>query len=113
MDRLVALAGSALAAPAATFEGIEFYPEFAQKAALVYSRLARNHPLPDGSKRVAYLCMIEFIERNGYAWDPTTIAEASLEETIQVLKGTAAGTIAEKDFVEWVRTHIKTSPDPV
>lgn len=111
MDRLVALAESALAAPAASFEGIEFYPEFAQKAALLYSRLARNHPLPDGNKRVAYLCMIEFIERNGYAWDPTTGAEASLEETIRVLEETAAGTIAERDFVEWVRTRIHSSSD--
>jgi prophage maintenance system killer protein len=27
--------------------------------------LAKNHPLPDGNKRAAYLAMIEFLARNG------------------------------------------------
>ena len=40
------------------------------KAAVLCSRLLRNHPLPDGNKRVAYLCMIELIRRNGREWRP-------------------------------------------
>lgn len=70
-DHLVALDESALAAPAAAFGGDEFYPEFADKAAVLCSRLARNHPLPDGNKRTAYLCLIEFVERNGYSLEMT------------------------------------------
>lgn len=55
----MALAESALNAPAAAYGGVEFYPEPHQKAAVLYSRLVRNHPLPDGNKRVAFICMIE------------------------------------------------------
>jgi hypothetical protein len=28
----------------------------------------KNHPLPDGNKRAAFLTMVEFIERNGLEW---------------------------------------------
>jgi death-on-curing protein len=49
----IALAESALHAPAASFGGVDFYPECALKAAVLCVRLARNHPLPDGNKRAA------------------------------------------------------------
>jgi prophage maintenance system killer protein len=48
-DHLVALAESALGSPAASFEGHEFYPDLPRKAAVLFSHLARNHPLPDGN----------------------------------------------------------------
>lgn len=54
------LAESALHAPAATFGGVEFYLDLARKAAVLASRLINNHPLPDGNKRVGYLCALEF-----------------------------------------------------
>jgi hypothetical protein len=38
------LAESALHAPAATFGGVEFYPSFEMKAAVLCSRLARKSP---------------------------------------------------------------------
>lgn len=50
MPRVVDLASSALALPASGWGGQDAYPEFAQKAGLLASRLARNHPLPDGNK---------------------------------------------------------------
>ena len=49
----IGLAESALHAPAAGFGGVEFYPDMIDKAAVLCVRLARNHPLPDGNKRVA------------------------------------------------------------
>ena len=52
----VDLAESALMAPRASFECHEFYGTFAEKAAVLCSRLIRNHPLVDGNKRVGYLC---------------------------------------------------------
>ena len=51
----IGLAESALHAPEMGFGGVEFYPELLDKAAVLCVRLARNHPLPDGNKRVAYL----------------------------------------------------------
>jgi death-on-curing protein len=49
---------SALAAPFAGFGSDLFYPDPAQRAAIVCSRIIRNHPLPDGNKRCGYLCML-------------------------------------------------------
>ena len=44
---------SALHAPQAGFGDVEFYPEFVDKAAVLVVRIAKNHPLPDGNKRLA------------------------------------------------------------
>ena len=49
------LADSALHAPAAGFGDTDFYPDFVDKAAVLIVRLARNHPLPDGNKRAAWV----------------------------------------------------------
>jgi len=51
------LADSALHAPSAEFGGEEFYPDFVDKAAVLMVRLAKNHPLPDGNKRVAWVAL--------------------------------------------------------
>jgi hypothetical protein len=32
--------------------------------------LATNHPLTDGNKRMAFLAMVEFVERTGFEWVP-------------------------------------------
>ncbi|MGH7100656.1 MAG: type II toxin-antitoxin system death-on-curing family toxin, partial [Stellaceae bacterium] len=69
----IGLADSALHAPAASFEDVELYPDVIDKAAVLCVRLARNHPLPDGNKRVAYLAMIEFLARNGIEWAPPSL----------------------------------------
>jgi hypothetical protein len=45
----IGLADSALHAPAMGFGGVEFYPDLIDKAAVLCARLARNHPLPDGT----------------------------------------------------------------
>jgi len=86
----IGLAESALHAPAATFEGVEFYPDVLDKAAVLCVRLARNHPLPDGNKRVAYLAMVELLVRNGVDWLPP-----SVDETVATVEGAAAGEISE------------------
>ncbi len=51
----IGLAESALHAPGMGFAGVEFYPDVVDKAAVLCARLARNHPLPDGNKRIAAL----------------------------------------------------------
>lgn len=65
----IGLAESALAAPRpALGGGIEAYPDFETKAAVLYWHLMKNHPLPDGNKRCAFLVTVEFVERNGRTW---------------------------------------------
>jgi Fic/DOC family len=53
----VDLAESALHAPAAGFGETEFYPDLIDKAAVLVMRLAKNHPLPDGNKRAAWVAL--------------------------------------------------------
>jgi hypothetical protein len=43
------LAESALHAPQAAWGGVEFYPSFPMKAAVLLGRLTKNHALPDGN----------------------------------------------------------------
>jgi len=94
----IGLAESALHAPAAGFAGVEFYPDAIDKAAVLCIRLARNHPLPDGNKRVAYLALSEFLARNGVEWTPP-----SVEETVATVDGVAAGRISEDELADWLR----------
>jgi death-on-curing protein len=96
-DRVVQLAESALAAPAAGFGGVDAYPDFAPKAAVLCARIIKNHPLPDGNKRVAYLCLLDFIERNGYGW-----RRPSDDEIVFVIEGIADGSISERELARWL-----------
>lgn len=95
----IGLAESALNAPAMGFAGVEFYPDPIDKAAVLCVRLARNHPLPDGNKRVAYLALVEFLARNEIEWAPP-----SVEETVAMIEGVAAGKVAERELADWLRT---------
>ena len=90
------LAQSALAAPSAAFEDHELNPTFPEKAAVLCSRLIRNHPLPDGNKRVGYLCLVEFVERNGYSWGAPAGDGADSDETVEIIEGVASGQIDER-----------------
>jgi death-on-curing protein len=78
----VGLAESALSAPSMGFGGVEFYPDLFDKAAVLCVRLARNHPLPDGNKRVSYLALVEFLARNEVEWAPP-----SVDETVATIEG--------------------------
>ena len=104
LDRTVHLAGSALAAPAAAYAGREFYPDIATKAAILCSRLARNHPLVDGNKRVAFLCMVEFLERNGRSLE--VVGKRDENSMIDAVVALAAGDMSEADFAGLVGNHI-------
>lgn len=95
----IGLAESALAAPQAGFGGVEAYQEFETKAAVLCWHLVKNHPLPDGNKRCAFLATVEFVERNGRTWVP---APGDPDETDRVIRGIAAGDVSEADFREWI-----------
>ena len=97
LDRPGSGAESALAAPFANFAGIDFYDEPVERAAICCSRIIRNHPLPDGNKRVGYECMREMLERGGFPW-PRPSEDA--EEIAGKVEALAAREISERDFVQ-------------
>jgi len=102
VPHVTARAESALAAPFVDLDGVEAYPGLATKAAVLCSRLLRNHPLPDGNKRVAYLCMIELIRRNGREWRPV----APAMERAAMVERLAAREIDEVGFAAWLERQI-------
>jgi death-on-curing protein len=74
----VNLADSALHAPAAGFGETDLYPDFVDKAAVLVVRLVKNHPLPDGNKRCAWVALRLFVEINNWSWNPSpTVDDAS------------------------------------
>lgn len=98
---LVSSAESALAAPFAGYGGVEFYPDPIERAAICCSRIIRNHPFPDGNKRVGYECMREMLERDGIPWP----RPGDVEEIAGTIEALAAREISERTFVAWVRAR--------
>lgn len=96
------LAGSALHAPAAGFEGNDFYPDLVDKAAVLIVRLAKNHPLPDGNKRVAWVALRYFLIVNDLQWNP----RPSVDEAEAAVLAIAAGDWDERRTADWLRTFI-------
>jgi death-on-curing protein len=77
------------------------------KASVLCVRLTKNHALPDGNKRTAFLCTVEFAERNGYRWVPPPGDTPGGEETVAVMKAVAAGTTDEHALVPWIRNRLE------
>jgi death-on-curing protein len=63
--RDIGLLASATARPAATVFGAEAYPSFPEKVAALLHALARNHPLLDGNKGLAWSAARVFCLMNG------------------------------------------------
>lgn len=100
------MADSAVHAPAASFDGVEFHPGLVRKIAVLGYRLVRNHPFPDGNKRVAFLAMIEMAERNGACWNEQA-DDPDGDETVEMMLAAAAGTIDEPTFIAWVEKRVQ------
>jgi death-on-curing protein len=96
------LAESALRAPAASFSGQEFYPDFVDKAAVLIVRLAKNHPLPDGNKRAAWVSLRLFVALNGYTLEPYP----SIDEAEAAVVAIAAGERDEIGTAIWLRPRL-------
>lgn len=102
-------AEAALAAPFAGLDGLGFYEDPVERAAICCSRIIRNNPLPDGNKRVGYECMREMLERGGVIW-PRPREDA--EEIAAKIEGLAARRVSEADFVRWVKLRARLSEVP-
>lgn len=76
------------------------YPTFELKAAVLLERLARNHPLPDGSKRAAFVITVLFCEQNGRPWAaPDVDIDAAMVERV------AAGEVELEELAAWVTSR--------
>src|SRR5947209_7921430 len=92
----IPLAESALAAPFASYGGHDFYAHPIHRAAILASRIVRNHPLPDGNKRVALILMELYLEQEGWR------LSASPTEIDRTFRALAGRTMAEDYFHVWL-----------
>ena len=93
----IALADSALSTPSAGFGDQEAYPTLIEKAAVLVEHLARNHPLPDGNKRAAFLSVWLFMEQNDRPFvgeDPDT--------DVPMMERIAAGEVTQGEIEAWL-----------
>jgi death-on-curing protein len=96
----IALADSALASPRAGFGNQDAYPTLIEKAAVLVEHLARNHPLPDGNKRCAFLALERFLAANDLPIrDPDPDADVPMVERI------AAGEATPNEIVGWLKSR--------
>ncbi len=95
------LLDSALHAPQAGFGDEDFYPEFVDKAAVLVVRIARNHPLPDGNKRLAWQALTMFCALNGYR------LEVPPDDAVDTMFAIAAGELDETAIAAWLAERIE------
>jgi death-on-curing protein len=93
----IGLADSALAVPRAAFGNHEAFPTLIGKAAILVERLARNHPLPDGNKRCAFLALERFLAANG-----RPILEADSGVDVPMMERIAAGNTSQDEIAAWI-----------
>jgi death-on-curing protein len=95
----VELPDSALHAPQAGFGDEDFYPTLDEKAAVLCLHLARNHPLPDGNKRLAWMATVMFLRLNNVDLAVDT------ETAVSMIIGVASGVMSQSDLTEWIGEH--------
>jgi death-on-curing protein len=87
--RDIGLLESAVHRPLSSVLGQDAYPDVITKAAALLHSLARNHPLIDGNKPLAWLAAYVFLAKNGVELDPDDDAAYALVVAV------AAGEIDE------------------
>ena len=87
--RDIGLLEAAVHRPRASVLGQDAYPDLFTKAAALLHSLARNHPLVDGNKRLAWLATYVFLAKNDVVLDPGD------DVAYDLVVAVAAGTVDE------------------
>jgi death on curing protein len=93
--RDVGLLESAVHRPRASVLGQDAYPDLFLKAGALMHSLARNHPLFDGNKRLAWLATYVFLAKNGVELDPDDDAAYAFVIAVAAGERDDVGEIAE------------------
>lgn len=93
------LLDSALAQPRMTFAGKSLHRTLFEKAAAYGYHFCRNHPFVDGNKRVAFVLMDIFLQKNG--WTLT----ASEEDAYSLMIDLADDHLTKQFLAKGLKTH--------
>lgn len=88
---------SAVAQPAASFDGRDLYSSVEEKAAALGFSLIRNHPFSDGNKRVGHAAIETTLLLNGMR------LESSVDDAERIILAVAAGTGSREELLAWIR----------
>ena len=91
--RDLGLLDAAVHRPRASVLGQDAYPDLFTKAAALLHSLARNHPLVDGNKRLAWLATYVFCAKNGVELDPRD------DDSYDLVVRVAAGKVDDVDAI--------------
>lgn len=97
--RDIGLVSSAADRPRTTVFGEDAYPTVELKAAALLHSLARNHPLVDGNKRLAWSGMRTFLILNDADITYT------VDDAEQMVLAVATGEWDVPDVAEWIASH--------
>ena len=101
--RDIGLLEAAVYRPRASVLGQDAYPDLYTKAGALLHSLARNHPLVDGNKRLAWLATYVFLAKNG------TVLDADDDDAYALVVAVAAGTIDEVSEIAAVLASFASS----
>jgi death-on-curing protein len=95
------LLASALAQPQMTIGGKHLHKTIFDKAAAYGFHVCRNHPFVDGNKRVAFVLMDIFLQRNGYG------LAAHEDEAYVIMMALADGRLTKPQLAAWLKEKSK------
>jgi death on curing protein len=93
------LLDSALAQPKITVGGKFAHKTLFDKAAAYGFHVYKNHPFVDGNKRVAFVLMDIFLQKND--WEVTS----SEEEAYSMMISLASGKLSKAQLSQWLTKH--------
>jgi len=93
------LLDAALAQPRMTIGKRYVHPSLFDKAAAYGFHVCKNHPFVDGNKRVAFVLMDIFLQKNGWEID------SSEEEAYETMIDLASGNLSKLQLSPWLKKH--------
>ena len=97
--RDVGLLDSALAQPKMTYSGKYVHRSLFNKTAAYGFHVCKNHPFVDGNKRVAFVLMDIFLQKNG--WEIISPEE----EGYRMMMDLASGKLTKARLSSWLKRH--------
>jgi death-on-curing protein len=99
--RDLALLESAIAAPAASYEGEFLHTSLYEMAAAYLFHLTKNHPFIDGNKRVELISAIVFLGFNDL------LVAAKPDALTKLVIGVADGSVSKADVAVFLKRHTR------
>ena len=90
-DHTLHLLESALQSAQVTFDGRDLVEGIDHKAATLAFHVSRNHPLPDGNKRLGWMVMNMFLEMNNHELNRDEARSISLMWSVAAGEADVAG----------------------